>query len=111
MTIKELREKDAIRLARRLIADPNPEQIEAAKKAMRKFYRFAAANKTSFFVSNDSELYSEKAAAAADRKCEKAEKAAAEALKVYGLKISTPGLYPIIEELNGTNFSNGYYYN
>ena len=109
MNIKAMREKDARRLAERLTADPTLEEIEAASKAMRKFYIFAAAYQRSFYT-EQSRTASEAEKAAADEKSVKAYRKAAEALKAYKLKISLPGLYPIIEETNGANFTYGHFY-
>lgn len=114
MNIHQLRERDADKLAQRLNPNPTPAEInkdrDAARHALRLFYRFAAAYSNSFYTSQDSNA-SEAEKAAADAKSEKAYKRASEALKPYGVKISCPGLYPIIEDLNGVNFSYGHYYN
>lgn len=108
-SIRELREQDARRLAERLAADPTPAELEAAKKAMRKFYLFAARYQRSFYTSQDREA-TEAQRRAADQNSENAYRSAKEALAKYRLKISTPGLYPIIEETNGTNFTYGHWY-
>ena len=108
-TIKEMRTRDALRLAERLTADPTPEEIEAANKAMRKFYIFAAAYQRSFYTEQNRNA-SEAEKAAADDKSDKAYKRAAEALKPYKLKIALPGLFPIIEEMNGAHWTMGHYY-
>lgn len=108
LSIKELRERDAARLAAR-IDEPTPEQIKEAEHVLRLFYRFAAAYSNSFYVEQDRNA-SEAEKAAADEKSEKAYKRAADALKPYKLKIACPGLYPIIEELTGAHFTMGHYY-
>lgn len=110
MTIKELREKDAIKLATRENPAPTNEEIEAARHAMRLFYRFAASYQRSFYTEQDNRA-TDKEKEQADAKSEKAYKKASDALRVYNLKISCPGLYPIIEELNGINFTYGHFYN
>jgi hypothetical protein len=114
MNIKTLRERDADRLAQRLNPNPTPAEInrdrDAARHALRLFYRFAAAYNNSFYISQNSSA-SDAEKAAADEKSEKAYKRASEALKPYGVKISCPGLYPIMEDFNGVNFSYGHYYN
>lgn len=108
-TIKELRAQDARRLAERLNQAPTAEEIETATKAIRAFYRFAAAYQASFYT-EQSRTASEADKARADAKSNRAYKRAADLLKPYGVKISLPGLYPIIEELNGVNFTYGYFY-
>lgn len=110
MTVKELRQRDALRLARRQEDEPTPEQIKEAEHVLRLFYRFAAAYSNSFYVEQNRNA-SEAEKAAADEKSEKAYKRASEALKPYGVKISCPGLYPILEDFNGVNFSYGHFYN
>ena len=113
MNIKTLRERDADRLAQKINPNPTPEEInrdrDAARHALRLFYRFAAAYSNSFYVEQDRNA-SEAEKAAADEKSEKAYKRAADALKPYKLKIACPGLYPIIEELTGAHFTMGHYY-
>ena len=109
-SIKESRERDAVRLAERQNENPTPEQIEEARRTMTKYYRFVAAYQRSFYT-EQSRTASEAEKAAADDKSERAHKRAAEALKNYRLRISCPGLYPIIEEENGINFTYGYFYN
>ena len=109
MTIKELRNRDAARLAARLNQNPTPEQIEEATKAMRAFYRFAAAYLTSFYT-EQSRTATQEAKEAADAKSERAYKRAAAALAKYDLYISLPGLYPIIDEKSGANFTMGHWY-
>lgn len=114
MTIKQMRERDADRLAQKINPNPTPAEInrdrDAARHALRLFYRFAAAFQASFFTEQDRNA-SEAEKAAADEKSEKAYKRASEALKPYGVKISCPGLYPIIENDDRTNFTYGHYYN
>lgn len=110
MTIKEMRERDAVKMAQRLSAEPTPAEIEAARHALRLFYKFGAAYLNSFYIDNDRSA-TERQIAAADAKEDKAYKKAAEALKPYNLKICCPGLYPVIDELNGCNFTYGHYYN
>lgn len=109
MTVKALRERDARRLAERLNPAPTPEETEAARHTMRLFYRFAAA------YYNAETLYNMRSAtqeqkATAGAKADKAYKRAAEALKAYNLIIDIPGLYPIIDETNGANFTLGHWY-
>lgn len=108
-SIRELRENDARRLAERLAADPTPAELEAAKHTMRQFYIFAARYQRSFYTEQDREA-TEAQKRAADQNSENAYRRAAESLAKYRLKISTPGLYPIIEETNGANFTYGYWY-
>lgn len=108
-TIKELRRQEAARLAARKNQNPTPADLEAAAHTMRIFYRFAATYLRSFYVSQDRRS-SEAARTEADEKSERSFKRAAEALAAYNLKISLPGLYPIIEEANGSNFSYCHYY-
>lgn len=109
-TIKEMRTRDAVKLAERLTKDPTPEEITEAVKTMRKFYRFAAAYYSAFTV-NNMRSTSEAEKEAADAKSERAYKRAAEALKRYNLRISCPGLYPIIEDAETRiNFTYGHYY-
>ena len=110
MTIKELRLKDVARLARRLNPNPTPEELETAKKTMRMFYRFAAAHYNEFLTHQESrtpEAIKEEAA----RKCKAAYKRAAAALEKYNLVIDIPGLYPIIDEKSGANWTMGHWYN
>lgn len=109
MTVKEMRQKDAARLAARLNQNPTPEQIEEATKAMRAFYRFAAAYLNSFYT-EQSRTATKEAKEAADAKSERAYKRAAAALAKYDLYISLPGLYPIIDEKSGANFTMGHWY-
>lgn len=113
MTIKQMRERDADRLAQKINPNPTPAEInrdrDAARHALRLFYRFAAAYSNSFYISQNRNA-SEAEKAAADEKSEKAYKRASEALKPYGVKISCPGLYPIIENDDRTNFTYGHYY-
>jgi len=47
---------------------------------------------------------------AAEAREEQTHKRAKEALAKYNLRISCPGLYPIIDEANGANFTYGHYY-
>lgn len=109
-TIKELREKDVLRLAERLTAEPTAEDLETARKTMRKFYRFVAAYQNSFYT-EQSRTASQAMKDEADRKSENAYRRAADALKVYGLKMSLPGLYPIIEDAETRiNFTYGHFY-
>ena len=109
MNIKELREKDARRLAERINPDPTLEEINEARQAMRKFYFFAAAYMRSFYTEQDRNA-SQAEKAAADEKSERAYKRATAALKKYNLIIDIPGLYPTIDETNGANFTRGYFY-
>lgn len=108
-TIKEMRNIDILRLAQRKNENPTPEEMEAARQTMKYFYLFAAAYNRSFYTNQDRNATPEERKKA-DAKSEKAYKRAAENLKKYSLKISCPGLYPIIEELNGCNFTYGHYY-
>lgn len=109
LTIKELREKDAARLAARQNPNPTPEEIETARHAMRLYYIFVSAYQKSFFTEQEHGTPDE--IRQADERSEKTYKSAAEALKPYGVKISTPGLYPIIDDMNGANFTYGHFYN
>ena len=108
-TIKELRAADALKLAERLNPDPTPAEIETATKAMRAYYRFCAAYQASFYTEQSRDA-SEAEKAAADLKSERAYKRATDALKPYKLKIDVPGLYPIIDNLSGSNFTYGHFY-
>lgn len=114
LSIKQLREKDADRLAQ--IENPNPTPaemratMEKARHALRLYYRFVAAFQNSFFTSQDREATAEERQKA-DEKSEKAFLKASEALKPYGLKIDCPGLYPIIDYVDGRNFTHGHFYN
>lgn len=110
MTIKELRAKDAARLAERLNPNPTPDQIEEATKTMRMFYRFAAAYYNEFLTHQESRT-PEAIKEEATRKCKAAYKKAAAALAKYDLYISLPGLYPIIDEKSGANWTMGHWYN
>lgn len=109
MTIKELRNRDAARLAARLNQNPTPAQLEEATKAMRAFYRFAAAYLASFYTEQNRNATQE-AKEAADAKSERAYKKAAAALAKYDLYIALPGLYPIIDEKSGANWTMGHWY-
>jgi len=109
MNIKELRAKDARKLAEKLNNEPTPEEIETATKALRAFYRFAAAYLASFYT-EQSRTASAADKVRADEKSERAYKRAAGLLKPYGVRINCPGLYPIIDNANGTNFTYGHYY-
>jgi len=107
-TIKELREKDANKLAERLNPNPAPEEIEKARHTMRLFYIFASAYYKNFIMQQESKNPAAKAAA--NERSNKTYKSAAEALKTYGLKIDLPGLYPVIDDENGHNFTFGFWY-
>lgn len=109
MTVQQMRAKDVIKLAERISATPDQEQIDEATHTMNLFYRFAAAYQRSFYT-EQSRTASQEEKDEADAKSERAYRRAAEALKNYNLKISLPGLYPIIEETNGVNFTYGHYY-
>ena len=109
MNIRAAREKDAARLAAIINTNPTPEQIEAARHALRLFYRFAAAYQASFYT-EQSRTATQAAKEAADAKSERAYKRAADALKPYRVRVSLPGLYPIIDHENGSNFSIGHFY-
>lgn len=114
MTIAELRRRDVLRLVERRTADATAAEIETetkeARHTMTLFYRFAAAYQRSFYTEQDrNATQAEKDRA--DEKSEKAYKRAAESLKKYGLKISCPGLYPIIEHESGGHWSMGHFYN
>lgn len=110
MTIKELRERDAARLAAR-IDNPTPENLNNARHAMRLYYLFVAAYQRSFYTEQDRNA-TRAQKDEADAKSEKAHKRALDALKPYGVRITCPGLYPYIEEI-GThrNFTSGHFYN
>ena len=110
MTIKEMRNKDILRLAETLTTDPTAAEIEKAAKAMRAFYRFSSAYIASFYT-EQSRTATHAQKAEADQKSETAYKKAADLLNIYNMRISCPGLYPIIEHKNGINFSYGHYYN
>lgn len=109
MTIAELRKKDVLKLAERLNPEPTPEEIEAAEKTMRAFYRFAAAYLRSFYT-EQSRTATQAEKEAADAKSERAYKRASAALEKYNLVIALPGLYPIIDEKSGAWWSMGYWY-
>lgn len=109
LTIHEMRERDAAKLAERLNPNPTPAEIETARHALRLFYIFAAAYYKAFLVHQDSDSQTERAAA--DERSEKTYKKAVEALKPYKLKIDLPGLYPVIEDYNNINFTFGHFYN
>lgn len=108
-TIKELRAADALKLAQRLNPEPTAAEIETATKAMRAFYRYVFAFQAAFYIEMNHGTPEE--VEAAEAKQERAHKRAADALKPYKLKIDHPGLYPIIDELSGANFTQGHYYN
>ena len=110
LTIKELREKDAARLAAIQNPNPTPAELETARHAMRLYYRFVAAYQRSFYTEQSREATAAEKVAA-DNKSYKSYERAAEALKPYGLKIEAPGLYPIIDYKNGVNFTYGHFYN
>lgn len=110
MTIKELRLKDVARLAARLNPNPTPDQIEEATKTMRMFYRFAAAYMRESMLYQESRT-PEAIKEEATRKCKAAYKRAAAALEKYNLVIDIPGLYPIIDEKSGANWTMGHWYN
>lgn len=109
MTIAEMRKKDVLKLAERLNPEPTPEEIKAAEKTMRAFYRFAAAYLRSFYT-EQSRTATQAEKEAADAKSERAYKRAAAALEKYNLIISLPGLYPIIDEKSGASWSMGHWY-
>lgn len=109
MTIKELRERDAARLAAR-IDEPTAENLNNARHAMRLYYLFVAAYQRSFYTEQDRNA-TQAQKAEADAKSEKTYKRASEALKPYGVRIDCPGLYPIIDDMNGANFTHGHFYN
>ena len=113
MTIAELRRRDVLRLVERRTTDATAAEIEAetkeARHTMTLFYRFVTAYQRSFYTEQDrNATQAEKDRA--DEKSEKAYKRAAESLKKYDLRISCPGLYPIIDETSGANFTMGFYY-
>ena len=83
--------------------------MEAARHALRLFYLFAAAYQRSFYTEQERNA-TEAQKAEADAKSEKAYRRAAEALKPYGVRICCPGLYPIIDDNAGNNFTYGHYY-
>ena len=108
-TIKELREIDAAKLAAK-IDNPTPENLENARHAMRLYYRFVGYYQSAFYTSqnrNATQAQREEA----DDKSERAYKRASEALKPYGVKICCPGLYPVLDNIDGTRFTYGYFYN
>ena len=87
LTIKEMREKDAARLAAILNPEPTPEEIETARHAMRLYYIFVSVYQRSFYTEQEHGTPDE--IRRADERSEKTYKSAAEALKPYGVKIST----------------------
>jgi len=109
MTIKELRKKDVLKLAHRNAADPTPEEINKAAHTMRLFYNFASAYYNNFLINQErnASAYQKKEA---DDRNKKTYKKACEALKDYNLVIELPGLYPIIEDKSGYNFTFGFFY-
>lgn len=109
MTIAAMRKKDVLRLAERLNPAPTPEEIKAAEKTMRAFYRFAAAYLRSFYT-EQSRTATQAEKEAADAKSTSAHKRAKQALAKYNLYISLPGLYPIIDERTGANWTMGHWY-
>jgi hypothetical protein len=109
MTIAELRKKDVLKLAERLTPTPTPEEITAAEKTMRAFYRFAAAYQRSFYT-EQSRTATQAEKDEADAKSERAYKRAAAALKKYNLYIDIPGLLPIIDEKSGAHWTMGHWY-
>ena len=109
MTIKELRERDAARLAAR-IDEPTAENLNNARHAMRLYYLFVAAYQRSFYTAQDRNA-TQAQKDEADTKSDKTYKRASEALKPYGVRIDCPGLYPIIDDMNGANFTHGHFYN
>lgn len=110
MNIKTLRERDALRLAQRMNPNPGEAEQEAARHALRLFYNFVAAYQRSFYTEQN-RTASQADRNRADAKSENAYKRASEALKPYNLIIDCPGLYPIIDDVNGANFTYGYFYN
>ncbi len=109
MTIKQLREKEAERLAARKNANPTQEDLEKARHTMRLFYIFASAYKNSFYTEQNRKA-TQRQKDEADERSNKTYKKAVDALKAYNLKISLPGLDPIIEETSGQNWSYCHYY-
>ena len=110
LTIKELREKDAARLAAIKSQEPTPEEMETARHALRLYYRFVASYQSAFYTSQDRNA-TQAQRETADEKSEKAYTRASEALKPYGLEIRCPGLYPVIDYIGGACFTYGYFYN
>lgn len=92
------------------LIDNSPTEAEKEAEAMRAFYRFSAAYLASFYT-EQSRTATQAQKAEADQKSEKAYKRAVDLLSVYNMRISCPGLYPVIEHKNGMNFSHGYFYN
>lgn len=109
MTIKELREKDALRLAQRENPNPTPEQIETARHTMRLYYNFARAYYDSFIINQDSKATQAQKISTEEKAAKRFYKAS-EALKKYNLCVCCPGLYPIIDDVNGQNFTYGHFY-
>lgn len=110
MTIKQLREQDAARLAAR-IDEPTAENLNNARHAMRLYYIFVSASQKAFYIRQEKGTTPAQMDEA-ETKSEKAYIRASEALKPYGVRITCPGLYPYIEEI-GThrNFTSGHFYN
>ena len=108
-TIKQMREADAVRLAARIDNDPTPEAIEEARHTMRLYYRFVAAYQREFYTMNESRTTKAQKDEATAKK-RKAYKSASEALKKYSIVICCPGLYPILDDENGANFTTGHFY-
>lgn len=108
-TIKEMRQADALRLAQRVSEEPTTEEVEAATKAMRAFYRFCGAYLAEFYVDQNRASTEAQRKEATD-KMERAYKRATDLLKPYGCVIDIPGLNPIIDDINGRNFTMGHFY-
>jgi len=109
-TIKEMRENDAVKLAEKLNPNPTPEEIEKARHALRLYYRFTGYYQTAFYVSQErtaTESQRENADSKSDRAFERAKKA----LWPYGVEIRCPGLYPCLDNVDGTSFTYGHFYN
>ena len=109
LTIHEMREKDAAKLAAK-IDNPTPENLENARHALRLYYKFTGYYQAAFYVSQDrnaTQAQREKA----DDKSERAFLRASKALKPYGVVIRCPGLYPCLDNEDGTSFTYGHFYN
>ena len=109
LTIKELREKDAARLAAK-IDNPTPENLENARHAMRLYYKFTGYYQAAFYTSQNRNA-TQTEIKKADDKSERAFIRASKALKPYGVEIRCPGLYPVLDNQDGTSFTYGYFYN
>lgn len=109
LTIHEMRERDAAKLAAK-IDKPTPENLENARHAMRLYYKFTGYYQAAFFTSQNRNA-TQKQRETADDKSERAFIRATKALKPYGVVIRCPGLYPCLDNEDGTSFTYGHFYN